>query len=109
MMVDGDQDESEHKAIKTVLRVLDISNIEYNKLLQESYSLKDINQFLEWCKSSVEEITEHDDAGWKAISIVSMALVAMADTKIDPGESQLIAGVAEMLNVNIEGLQAQSA
>lgn len=109
MMVDGEQSDSEHKTINTVLGVLGIGRKSYKKLLQEARVLKGVDQFIEWCRPSVSEITEKDDSGWKAISIVSMALVAMADTKIDPSESQLIAGIAEMLNVNIESLSSRKS
>ena len=106
MMVDGEQSESESKTIKTVLGVLDVDDNKYNEYLHETQDFHGVDDFIDWCGSAIESITQKDDTGWKAISIVSMALVAMADTKIDPSESQLIAAVAEMLNVNIDSLSA---
>ena len=106
MMVDGEQSESESKTIKTVLGVLDVDDAKYNDYLLETKNFHDVDDFIDWCRPAIESITQKDDTGWKAISIVSMALVAMADTKIDPSESQLIAAVAEMLNVNIDSLNA---
>ena len=109
MMVDGEQTESEHETVKTVLGVLDINDEEYSELLQQTQDFNDVDDFIGWCGSAIKRITELDDAGWKAISIVSMALVAMADNKIEPSESQLIAAVAEKLNVNIESLRTRKS
>ena len=104
MMVDGEQSESESKTIKTVLGVLDVDDAKFNEYLLETKNFHHVDDFIDWCEPAIKAITQRDDTGWKAISIVSMALVAMADTKIDPSESKLIAAVAEMLNVNIDSL-----
>ena len=109
MMVDFEQTEKEHDMVKTVLGVLDINDEKYSKLLQQTQDFNDVDDFVDWCGSAINSITELDDAGWKAISIVSMALVAMADNKIEPSESQLIAAVAEKLNVNIESLNRRKS
>ncbi len=106
MMVDGEMSESEQKTIKTVLGVLDVDDDQYRELIEQTQDFKGVDDFIFWCGSAINSITEQDDTGWKAISIVSMALVAMADTKIDPSESKLIAAVAEMLNVNIDSLSS---
>jgi uncharacterized tellurite resistance protein B-like protein len=106
MMVDGEMSLSEQKTIKTVLGVMDIDDSKYQDFLEQTKFFKDVEDYIDWCGSAINRIAEQDDTGWKAISIVSMALVAMADTKIDPSESRLIAAVSEMLNVNIDSLNS---
>ena len=73
-------------------------------LFKEADNLVDLDDFVEWCRSSILKIAEKDDVGWNAISILFMALVAMADCKIDPSESRLIQAIAKELKVNIESL-----
>jgi len=109
MMVDGEQSASESQTIKTVLGVLDVNDSKYDEYVKQTINFKDVDDFIDWCGSAIDSITEQDDTGWKAISIVSMALVAMADSKIDPSESRLIAAVAEMLNVNIDSLNTRKS
>ena len=111
MMVDGDCDEKEELLILGLIEILNIEENRYNELLQEAKNLHSLDDFIDWCRSSIKEISEknNDSSGWNALSVLFMALVAMADQKIDKNEYRLIIAVAEDLKVNVESLQSISA
>jgi uncharacterized tellurite resistance protein B-like protein len=111
MMVDGDCDEKEELLILGLIEILNIEENRYNELLQEAKNLHSLDDFIDWCRSSIQEISEknNDSSGWNALSVLFMALVAMADQKIDKNEYRLIIAVAEDLKVNVESLQSISA
>ena len=102
--VDGSSPASERELILRIMDVLQIDEKKQQELFKEAENLEDIEDFVEWCQSSILKIAEKNDAGWNAISILFMALVAMADCKIDPSESRLIRAIAKELKVNIESL-----
>ena len=111
MMVDGDCDEKEELLILWLIEILNIEESRYNELLREAKNLHSLDDFIDWCRSSIKEISEknNDSSGWNALSVLFMALVAMADQKIDKNEYRLIIAVAEDLKVNVESLQSISA
>lgn len=111
MMVDGDCDEKEELLILGLIEILNIEESRYNELLREAKNLHSLDDFIDWCRSSIKEISEknNDSSGWNALSVLFMALVAMADQKIDKNEYRLIIAVAEDLKVNVESLQSISA
>jgi len=111
MMVDGDCDEKEELLILGLIEILNIEESRYNELLREAKNLHSLDDFIDWCRSSIQEISEknNDSSGWNALSVLFMALVAMADQKIDKNEYRLIIAVAEDLKVNVESLQSISA
>ena len=102
--VDGSSPASERELIRRIMVVLQIDEKKQQGLFQEGEDLDDLEDFVEWCQSSILKIAEKDDVGWNAISILFMALVAMADCKIEPSESHLIRAIAKELKVNIESL-----
>ena len=107
MMVDGDRDEKEEKLILGLIEILDIEEQRYEDLIQEAKNLNSLDDFIEWCRSSIQDISEKNEnsSGWNALSVLFMALVAMADQKIDKNEYRLIMAVAEELKVNVESLE----
>ena len=111
MMVDGDCDEKEELLILGLIEILNIEESRYNELLREAKNLHSLDDFIDWCRSSIQEISEknNDSSGWNALSVLFMALVAMADQKSDKNEYRLIIAVAEDLKVNVESLQSISA
>jgi uncharacterized tellurite resistance protein B-like protein len=111
MMVDGDCDEKEELLILGLIEILNIEESRYEELLREAKNLHSLDDFIDWCRSSIQEISEknNDSSGWNALSVLFMALVAMADQKIDKNEYRLIIAVAEDLKVNVESLQSISA
>ena len=104
--VDGSSPASERELIQRIMDVLQIDEKMQQGLFKTAENLDDLEDFVEWCQSSILKIAEKDDAGWNAISILFMALVAMADCHIVPSESHLIRAIAKELKVNIESLIA---
>ena len=102
--VDGSSPASERELIRRIMDVLQIDEKKQQGLFKEADNLVVLEDFVEWCRSSILKISEKDDVGWNAITILFMALVAMADCKIDPSESRLIRAIAKELKVNIESL-----
>ena len=102
--VDGSSPASERELIQRIMDVLQIDEKMQQGLFKTAENLDDLEDFVEWCQSSILKISEKEDAGWNAISILFMALVAMADCKIVPSESRLIGAIAKELKVNIESL-----
>ena len=111
MMVDGDCDEKEEILILGLIEILNIEEKRYEVLFQEAKSLSNLEEYIDWCRSSIKEISKknEDSSGWNALSVLFMALVAMADQKIDKNEYRLIMAVAEELKVNVESLESISA
>ena len=102
--VDGSSPASERELIRRVMDVLQIDEKKQQELFKEVDNLHELEDFVEWCQSSILDIAEKNDAGWNAISILFMALVAMADCKIVPSESHFIRAIAKKLKVNIDSL-----
>ena len=102
--VDHSSPESERVLIQHIMDVLQIDEKMQQGLFETAENLVHLEDFVEWCQSAILKIAEKDDVGWNAITILFMALVAMADCKIDPSESRLIRAIAKELKVNIESL-----
>ena len=110
MAVDNESHESEQILILGLTEIVKISKKRYDTLRKEAEELSGLEDLLEWCRTSIEEIVEKnkDTSGWNALSVLFMALVAMADSKIERNEYRLIMAVAEELKVNIKSLEGIS-
>jgi|TARA_B100001079_G_scaffold34311_1_gene26045 uncharacterized tellurite resistance protein B-like protein len=110
MTADGVTHDHEQMFIIGIIEILKIDEEKYEALRKEAEELDNLEELIEWCRTSIDEIAEKnkDTSGWNAMSILFMALVAMADNKIDQNEKHLIMAVAEELNVNIKSLESIS-
>ena len=110
MTADGVTHDHEQMFIIGIIEILKIDEEKYEALRKEAEELDNLEELIEWCRTAIDEIAEKnkDTSGWNAMSILFMALVAMADNKIDQNEKHLIMAVAEELNVNIKSLESIS-
>ena len=110
MSADGVSDDTQKMFILAIIEILKIDEEKYEALRKEAEELDNLEELIEWCRTSIDEIAEKnkDTSGWNAMSILFMALVAMADNKIDQNEKHLIMAVAEELKVNIKSLEGIS-
>jgi|TARA_B100000929_G_scaffold287945_1_gene275495 uncharacterized tellurite resistance protein B-like protein len=110
MTADRVTHDNEQMFIIGIIEILKIDEEKYEALRKEAEELDNLEELIEWCRTSIDEIAEKnkDTSGWNAMSILFMALVAMADNKIDQNEKHLIMAVAEELNVNIKSLESIS-
>ena len=111
MVADGVSHDNEQMFIIGIIEILKIDEEKYESLRKEAEEFENLEELIEWCRSSIQEISEKNKytSGWNAMSVLFMALVAMADNKIDKNEKSLIMAVASELNVNIESLERISA
>jgi len=111
MVADGVSDDSEQMFIIGIIEILEIDEEKYESLRKEAEEFANLEELIEWCRSSIHEISEKNKytSGWNAMSVLFMALVAMADNKIEKNEKNLIMAVASELNVNIKSLESISA
>ena len=111
MTADRVTHDNEQMFIIGIIEILKIDEEKYEALRKEAEELDNLEELIEWCRTSIDEIAEKnkDTSGWNAMSILFMALVAMADNKIETNEKHLIMAVAEELNVNVESLKIISA
>ena len=110
MTADGVTHDHEQMFIIGIIEILKIDEEKYEALRKEAEELDNLEELIEWCRTSIDEIAEKnkDTSGWNAMSILFMALVAMADSKIERNEYRLIMAVAEELKVNIKSLEGIS-
>ena len=111
MSADGVSHDTDQMFIIGIKDILRIDEERYEVLCKEAKELDSVEELIEWCRTSIDEIDKKnkDTSGWNAISVLFMALIAMADNKIETNEKHLIMAVAEELNVNVEGLESISA
>ena len=111
MSADGVSHDTDQIFVLAIKDILKIDEERYEVLCKEAKELDSVEELIEWCRTSIDEIDKKnkDTSGWNAISVLFMALVAMADNKIETNEKHLIMAVAEELNVNVEGLESISA
>ena len=111
MSADGVSHDTDQIFVLAIKDILKIDEERYEVLCKEAKELDSVEELIEWCRTSIDEIAKKnkDTSGWNAISVLFMALVAMADNKIETNEKHLIMAVAEELNVNVEGLESISA
>jgi len=110
MVADGLSHDNEQMFIIGIIEILKIDEEKYELFRKEAEELDNLEELIEWCRSSIHEIAEKNKytSGWNAMSVLFMALVAMADNEINKNEKSLIMAVAEELNVNIESLESIS-
>ena len=111
MSADGVSHDTDQMFVIGIKDILKIDEERYEVLCKEAKELDSVEELIEWCRTSIDEIAKknQDTSGWNAISVLFMALVAMADNKIETNEKHLIMAVAEELNVNVESLENISA
>ena len=111
MSADGVSHDTDQMFVIGIKDILKIDEERYEVLCKEAKELDSVEELIEWCRTSIDEIAKKnkDTSGWNAISVLFMALVAMADNKIETNEKHLIMAVAEELNVNVESLKNISA
>ena len=111
MSADGVSHDTDQIFVLAIKDILKIDEERYEVLRKEAKELDSVEELIEWCRTSIDEIAKKnkDTSGWNAISVLFMALIAMADNKIETNEKHLIMAVAEELNVNVEGLESISA
>ena len=111
MSADGVSHDTDQIFVLAIKDILKIDEERYEVLCKEAKELDSVEELIEWCRTSIDEIAKKnkDTSGWNAISVLFMALVAMADNKIETNEKHLIMAVAEELNVNVESLENISA
>ena len=111
MSADGVSHDTDQIFVLAIKDILKIDEERYEVLRKEAKELDSVEELIEWCRTSIDEIAKKnkDTSGWNAISVLFMALIAMADNKIETNEKHLIMAVAEELNVNVESLENISA
>ena len=111
MSADGVSHDTDQMFVIGIKDILKIDEERYEVLCKEAKELDSVEELIEWCRTSIDEIAKKnkDTSGWNAISVLFMALIAMADNKIETNEKHLIMTVAEELNVNVESLENISA
>ena len=111
MSADGVSHDTDQIFVLAIKDILKIDEERYEVLCKEAKELDSVEELIEWCRTSIDEIAKKnkDTSGWNAISVLFMALIAMADNKIETNEKHLIMAVAEELNVNVESLENISA
>ena len=111
MSADGVSHDTDQMFVIGIKDILKIDEERYEVLCKEAKELDSVEELIEWCRTSIDEIAKKnkDTSGWNAISVLFMALIAMADNKIETNEKHLIMAVAEELNVNVESLNSISA
>ena len=111
MSADGVSHDTDQMFVIGIKDILKIDEERYEVLCKEAKELDSVEELIEWCRTSIDEIAKKnkDTSGWNAISVLFMALIAMADNKIETNEKYLIMAVAEELNVNVESLNSISA
>ena len=111
MSADGVSHDTDQMFVIGIKDILKIDEERYEVLCKEAKELDSVEELIEWCRTSIDEIAKKnkDTSGWNAISVLFMALIAMADNKIETNEKHLIMTVAEELNVNVESLNSISA
>ena len=111
MSADGVSHVTDQMFVIGIKDILKIDEERYEVLCKEAKELDSVEELIEWCRTSIDEIAKKnkDTSGWNAISVLFMALIAMADNKIETNEKHLIMAVAEELNVNVESLENISA
>ena len=111
MSADGVSHDTDQIFVLAIRDILKIDEERYEVLRKEADELDSVEELVEWCRASIDEIAKKnkDTSGWNAISVLFMALIAMADNKIETNEKHLIMAVAEELNVNVESLENISA
>ena len=111
MSADGVSHDTDQIFVLAIKDILKIDEERYEVLCKEAKELDSVEELIEWCRTSIDEIAKKnkDTSGWNAISVLFMALIAMADNKIETNEKHLIMAVAEELNVNVESLNSISA
>ena len=111
MSADGVSHDTDQMFVIGIKDILKIDEERYEVLCKEADELDSVEELIEWCRTSIDEIAKKnkDTSGWNAISVLFMALIAMADNKIETNEKHFIMAVAEELNVNVESLENISA
>ena len=111
MSADGVSHDTDQMFVIGIKDILKIDEERYEVLCKEAKELDSVEELIEWCRTSIDEIAKKnkDTSGWNAISVLFMALIAMADNKIETNEKHLIMAVAKELNVNVESLKSISA
>ena len=111
MSADGVSHDTDQIFVLAIKDILKIDEERYEVLRKEAKELDSVEELIEWCRTSIDEIAKKnkDTSGWNAISVLFMALVAIADNKIEKNEKHLIMAVAKELNVNVESLKSISA
>jgi len=111
MSADGVSHDTDQMFVIGIKDILKIDEERYEVLCKEAKELDSVEELIEWCRTSIDEIAKKnkDTSGWNAISVLFMALIAMADNKIETNEKHFIMAVAEELNVNVESLENISA
>ena len=110
MSADGVSHDTDQMFVIGIKDILKIDEERYEVLCKEAKELDSVEELIEWCRTSIDEIAKKnkDTSGWNAISVLFMALIAMADNKIETNEKHLIMAVAKELNVNVESLKSIS-
>ena len=111
MSADGVSYDTDQIFVLAIKDILKIDEERYEVLCKEAKELDSVEELIEWCRTSIDEIAKKnkDTSGWNAISVLFMALVAMTNNKIEKNEKHLIMAVAKELNVNVESLKSISA
>ena len=111
MSADGVSHDTDQIFVLAIKDILKIDEERYEVLCKEAKELDSVEELIEWCRTSIDEIAKKnkDTSGWNTISVLFMALIAMADNKIETNEKHLIMAVAKELNVNVESLKSISA
>ena len=111
MSADGVSHDTDQIFVLAIKDILKIDEERYEVLCKEAKELDSVEELIEWCRTSIDEIAKKnkDTSGWNAISVLFMALVAMTNNKIEKNEKHLIMAVAKELNVNVESLKSISA
>jgi len=111
MSADGVSHDTDQIFVLAIKDILKIDEERYEVLRKEAKELDSVEELIEWCRTSIDEIAKKnkDTSGWNTISVLFMALVAMTNNKIEKNEKHLIMAVAKELNVNVESLKSISA
>ena len=99
MMIDSDIDERENVFIRGIIRILGLTDIEYDDLLSEASEIYSLDDFKAWTQSSLDTLIERQDHELSNIAVTIMMLVAYADGEIKDVENTFIQSTASILGV----------
>ena len=99
MMIDSDSDPREKLFIKGIIKLLGITDIEYDNLRSEAEELNSLDDLEAWTRSALDTFIELQDHELSNLAVAIMMLVAYADGEIKDVENKFIQSTASILGV----------
>ena len=99
MMIDSDSDPREKLVIKGIIKLLGITDIEYDNLRSEAEELNSLDDFEAWIQSALDTLIKQQDQILSNLTVAIMMLVAYADGEIKDVEVKFIQSTASILGL----------